>query len=36
MMGNIDEGAVAFLHKPFNAADLLGLIQAAPTNTGEK
>ena len=27
----LDEGAVSFLHKPFNAADLLGKIQAALT-----
>jgi DNA-binding response OmpR family regulator len=27
----LNEGAVSFLHKPFNAADLLGKIQAALT-----
>src|ERR1700691_3454923 len=26
----LDEGAVGFLYKPFNAADLLALIKAAP------
>ena len=29
----LDEGAVGFLYKPFNAADLLALIKAAPANT---
>ena len=32
----LDEGAVDFLYKPFNAADLLEVIQAAPANTREK
>jgi FixJ family two-component response regulator len=32
----LDDGAVAFLYKPFNAADLLALIQAAPANTWGK
>jgi FixJ family two-component response regulator len=32
----LDEGAVDFLYKPFDAADLLELIQAAPANTREK
>jgi len=32
----LDEGAVDFLSKPFNAAHLLELIQAAPANTREK
>jgi FixJ family two-component response regulator len=32
----LDEGAVDFLYKPFNVADLLELIQAAPSNNREK
>ena len=32
----LDEGAVDFLYKPFNAADLLELIQATPPNDREK
>jgi FixJ family two-component response regulator len=32
----IDEGAVDFLYKPFNAADLLAAIQAALTKAPEK
>jgi len=31
-----DEGAVAFLYKPFNAADLLERMQAAPASNREK
>jgi len=32
----LDEGAVDFLYKPFDAAELLEVIQAAPANTREK
>ena len=32
----IDEGAVDFLYKPFNAADLLAAIQAALTKAPQK
>jgi FixJ family two-component response regulator len=32
----IDEGAVDFLYKPFDAADLLKIIQSALTNSREK
>jgi FixJ family two-component response regulator len=32
----IDEGAVDFLYKPFDAADLLEIIQSALSNTREK
>jgi FixJ family two-component response regulator len=32
----LDEGAVTFLYKPFNGADLLAAIQAALTNPPEK
>ena len=32
----LDEGAVNFLYKPFNAADLLELIHTAPANKREK
>jgi FixJ family two-component response regulator len=32
----LDEGAVDFLYKPFNAADLLAAIQAALANAPEK
>ena len=32
----LDEGAVDFLYKPFNAADLLELIQTASANIREK
>ena len=32
----LDEGAVDFLYKPFNAADLLAAIQAALTKAPEK
>ena len=32
----LDEGAVNFLYKPFNGADLLAAIQAALANTPEK
>jgi FixJ family two-component response regulator len=32
----LDEGAIDFLYKPFDAADLLEVIQAALTNAREK
>jgi len=32
----LDEGAVDFLYKPFNAADLLELIEASPAKTPGK
>jgi len=32
----LDDGAVAFLYKPFDAAELLGTIQAALKNSSEK